>query len=202
MKSFNGWQNVDKFTLHEVVNLVLTNGVPETIPFDSWLLEHMGDENLNKNVLDFGCGVGRNIIPLSIERKNWNFIGYDNINMLKKLEEYSLFRFHKNIDEYTNIKFFSDWEYLKTKKFDIVYCTLVLQHIYEPQLSVYINDFKKMTNFLIVYGRRFNDEHQKSTWKILEENGLIPYKFYQGNEEIEYNSEGNLHDHSLAIYQL
>jgi len=156
--SFNGWFYVDQYNLNKVVDLVLTNGTAETIQSDMWLIPFIGDENASLSVLDFGCGVGRNIFDFSHKFKNWKFYGYDNLNMLKKANEYSVGKFNKNITDYHNIEMRSSWDDLKSMKFDCIYATLVFQHIHEKDLNLYLQDIKQMTNKLIVSGRRFNDD--------------------------------------------
>jgi hypothetical protein len=92
---------------------------------------------------------------------------------------------------------------LKIQKFDTIFCCIVLQHIYEDVLKKYIYDFKRMTSNLVVAGRRFNDDvKRRSTWTILEENGLIPISFLHGDKIIDYIPEGNPEDHNTAIYSL
>ena len=92
---------------------------------------------------------------------------------------------------------------VKNEKFDTILCCLVLQHIHEDVLKSYIEDFKKMTSKLIVFGRRFNDDVKcRSTWIIMEENGLIPSKFYANGNETPYVANGDPHEHNLSIYNI
>jgi hypothetical protein len=72
--SFNGWFYVDQYNLNKVVDLVLTNGTPETVQSDMWLIPFIGDKNKSISVLDFGCGVGRNIFDFSHKFKIGNFM--------------------------------------------------------------------------------------------------------------------------------
>ena len=90
---------------------------------------------------------------------------------------------------------------MKEEKFDVIFCGLVLQHIYEDALGVYLKDFKNMTKKMIVMGRRFNDDPKgRSTWTILGENGWVPSKFLSGLTQIPYTPDGNPEDHNIAIY--
>ena len=95
-----------------------------------------------------------------------------------------------------------DWDLLKTMKFDCIYATLVFQHIYENDLNLYLQDIKRMTNKLIVSGRRFNDDmvddKYKNTWEIFENNGYYPSNI----NDIKYSIEGDLEEHTLCIYDL
>jgi cyclopropane fatty-acyl-phospholipid synthase-like methyltransferase len=186
--------------LENVVDLVITNGTTNTINSDMWMTSMIGDTNNKLSILDFGCGVGRNIFDFSQKFNNWKFYGYDNSNMLKKAGEYSIKKFDKNINQYPNIELFSEWDVLKSIKFDCVYATIVFQHIYEKDLNLYIQDIKKMTNRLIVSGRRFNDDiindKHKNTWQILENNGLYP----SNANEISYKIDGDPDEHITCIY--
>jgi SAM-dependent methyltransferase len=198
--TFNGWFYVDQYNLNKVVDLVLTNGTPETVQSDMWLIPFIGDKNKSISVLDFGCGVGRNIFDFSHKFKNWKFYGYDNPNMLKKAKEYSIKKFNKNIEDYPNIQLFSEWDTLKSFRFDCIYATIVFQHIHEKDLNNYLQDIKQMTNKLVVSGRRFNDDmvdwKYKNTWRILENNGFYP----RNANQINYNVDGDPNEHITCIY--
>jgi SAM-dependent methyltransferase len=198
--TFNGWFYVDQYNLNKVVDLVLTNGTPETVQSDMWLIPFIGDKNKSISVLDFGCGVGRNIFDFSHKFKNWKFYGYDNPNMLKKAKEYSIKKFNKNIEDYPNIQLFSEWDTLTSFRFDCIYATIVFQHIHEKDLNNYLQDIKQMTNKLVVSGRRFNDDmvdwKYKNTWRILENNGFYP----RNANQINYNVDGDPNEHITCIY--
>lgn len=200
--TFNGWENIESFDLNKVVDLVLTNGTPKSIKPDMWIPPMIGDIEQSLSILDFGCGVGRNIFEYSRKYKNWIFYGYDNSQMLDKANEYSSTVFNKQSHEYSNIQFIPDWEMLKHIQFDCIYATIVFQHITENNLIKYLNDIKNMTSKLIVAGRRFNDDINidgtyKNTWKIMENCGFYP----SNAAEINYNVDGNPEDHNTCIYE-
>jgi len=201
--TFNDWGKIRKFNLNKVINLVLTNGTHETIKSDSWLTSMFGDKNANLSILDFGCGVGRNIFEFSQNSPlNWRFYGYDNSNMIDKANEYSKIKFNKTIYDYPNLELISDWDRLKIMKFDCIYATIVFQHIHEKDLNIYLQDIKRMTNKLIVSGRRFNDDmvygKYKNTWQILENNGYYP----SNKDDIKYSTDGDPEEHILCIYDI
>ena len=202
IKSFNNWSKVNNFNLEKVVDLVLTNGTVDTIKPDIWLLERMGNSNKSLSVLDFGCGIGRNIFQFSQNFSNWKFYGYDNPNMIDRANEYSNVRFGKNIQDYPNLNLVSDWDQLKTMNFDCIYATIVFQHIHEKDLNLYLQDIKQMTNKLIVSGRRFNDDiidgEYKNTWQILENNGYHPSNAL----DIKYSIDGDPNEHITCIYDI
>lgn len=200
--TFNGWSQISSLSLNTVVDLVLTNGTSETIQSDMWLTPMIGDKDKKISVLDFGCGVGRNIFDFSEKFPNWKFCGYDNPSMMNKANEYSKIRFGKTVFDYPNLELISDWDKLKSKKFDCIYATIVFQHIHEKDLNVYLTDMKSMTNRLIVSGRRFNDDvidgKYKNTWQILENNGYYPSNV----NDIKYSIDGDPEEHITCIYDL
>ena len=200
--TFNGWSHIEQFNLNKVIDLVLTNGTSDTIKSDMWLTPMIGDKSESLSVLDFGCGVGRNIFDFSQNFQNWKFYGYDNPHMLDKANEYSKLKFNKTIYDYSNIELISNWEQLKKIKFDCIYATIVFQHIHENDLNLYLQDIKQMTHRLIVSGRRFNDDiidgKYKNTWQILENNGFYP----SNANEINYKIEGDPEEHITCIYDI
>lgn len=200
--SFNQWNSVNKISLESVVDLVLTNGTPKTINSDMWLTPMIGNKNESLSILDFGCGVGRNIFDFSIKFPKWQFYGYDNINMLQKADEYSINRFKKSYNSYSNLKFVSNWDDVKKNQFDCIYATIVFQHIHEIDLKVYLKDIRTITKRLIVSGRRFNDDmingKYKNTWEILENNGYYP----TNAKDINYSIDGDPNDHITCIYDI
>jgi len=200
--TFNGWSHIEQFNLNKVIDLVLTNGTSETINSDMWLTSMIGDKSESLSVLDFGCGVGRNIFDFSQNFQNWKFYGYDNLHMMNKANEYSKIRFSKQICDYPNLELISDWDILTTIKFDCIYATIVFQHIHENDLNLYLQDIKQMTHRLIVSGRRFNDDiidgKYKNTWQILENNGFYP----SNAKEINYKIDGDPEEHITCIYDI
>lgn len=199
--TFNRWIKIRNSSLDEVIDLVLTNQTCETMKSDIWLTSIFGDKNVNLSILDFGCGVGRNIFEFSQNSPNWRFYGYDNPNMLDKANEYSKIKFNKTIYDYSNLELISDWDRLKTMRFDCIYATIVFQHIHERDLNKYLEDIKRMTNKLIVSGRRFNDDmvdgKYKNTWQILENNGYHP----SNKCDIKYSIDGDPEEHIMCIYE-
>ena len=131
----------------------------------------------------------------------------DSEKMLERTSEYCHSKYNKNISDYPNVTFTSDWKYVKSQKFDYTYATLVLQHIFEEELNQYCQDFKNITKKLIVHGRRHNDDKlnglYKNTWKILENNGLFPISCtLQGNIEWKYSVYGDdLNEHFTCLYK-
>ena len=198
MNDFHGWSGVNTMDINRVVDMILTGHDTSNVTPDMWLLQFIGDISLPLCVLDFGSGVGRNTFGLGINIPRWSITGYDNVNMLSKAKEFYELKYKKEIPP--NVEFQSDWKSLSLRRFDVIFCDIVLQHIYKEELEQYIFDFKKMTHKLVVCGRRFNDDGYQNTWTIIEDCGLVPTLFQKGHMVIPYSREGNPDDHNIAVY--
>lgn len=201
-ESFRGaWGKIGTYDLEHVTDLIVTGRTPSEAKPDEWLYEwlgHYADKPIT--ILDFGCGMGRNTFGLATKFPNWNVYGYDSEGMIEKSKAYC--DIHYNGVKPANLTFESDWEKVKAIHFDVVICIIVLQHIFEADLANYAKDFKGMTDFLLVAGRRYNDDTKhRSTWAILQENGLTPYKFFKGHIEIPFETEGTPEEHNIAFYK-
>lgn len=204
---YNEWGIVNKYKLEKVIDLVITNATIDNINPDKHLFELLGDSDKPLKVLDFGCGICRNAGYLSLTYPNWNIYGYDNENMLKHANDFCLKKYSLDVNRQKNLKLISNWNILKNEKFDVIFAVLVFQHIHEKYINLYLKDISNMTNKLIVFGRRFNDEYivddknkiiYKNTWKIFENNGYYPSNI----NDIKYSFEGDPEEHTLCIYEL
>lgn len=122
------------------------------------LIKEIGDLKRNRNVLDFGCGVGRNIVGMAKMAPNWRIVGYDNKAMILEAVKYV---FDAGVGESTNVSAFDEWEKVvalsSVDKFDTIFCCFALQHIPEDQLRWYLSQFPQIGNEIFVYGRRALD---------------------------------------------
>jgi len=199
--TFHRWSEVDTLDIDAVTNLIVTGRKATEARPDEWLYPLIEDPLMAKIILDFGCGFGRNALGISNHSDKWSVTGYDNKAMLGRVPEFATINYQGKIPP--NLRLVSDWDQLRLEKFDVIVCVIVLQHIFEDALEKYTSDFKQMTKRLIVTGRRFNDDvGNRSTWTILEEQGLIPIEFYAGHLRIPYTAEGDPHEHNTAIYSL
>lgn len=201
--SFGVWSSyIPKCDLDKTVDYVLTGYNAETmVSAEKEVLDFVKNPDQKLRVLDFGCGVCRNAIPISKKFSHWDVTGYDNPNMLQRAKDLCVAKYNHPLSDIKNLTLETSWDKLKTLTFDIVYATIVFQHIAEAALNVYISDLKNMTKKLVVYGRRFNDDRflngsYKNTWQILENNGLKPSNL-KG-----YSVEGEPEDHHGYLYEL
>jgi hypothetical protein len=96
---------------------------------------------LNNEVLDFACGVGRNIPILSKNFKN--VYAYDFKNMISYIPQ--------DIKNLSNLKIYLDFEEIKNKKFENVLASFCLSHVYVKDLLPLLEIFANMTNNLVVH---------------------------------------------------
>lgn len=195
--NFHGWETIALKDLDFIADKILTARNIADFKEDENFLEILGNENSSIIILDFGCGIGRNTFGMSLKRPKWKFVGYDNENMISKTKPYVCIKY-PDFKEFSSVSFSSEWQVVNTQQFDVIFCNLVLQHIYEKDLNIYLNDFRKMTHKLVVHGRRLNDDNGKNTWKILENNKYFPVNCNSFNG---YSINGNPEEHFTCIYQ-
>lgn len=201
--SYNLWNTIATNNLDTIVDYVITDGTVKSISYDTRLLNCIDWNTQGLSVLDFGCGVGRNIIPLAIKFPSVKFYGYDTTNMLKNIPKYCAAAYDKDVDTIPNIRTTDSWTKIKSIKYHYAYATLVFQHIHEKEISRYIDDLKMICNYLLIYGRRFNDDigndgKHKNTWKILEDKGLTPINA----DDIKYAIDGDSEEHTgFCVYK-
>jgi trans-aconitate methyltransferase len=205
----NFWdmQQIETGSLDTVANLICTgksavNMVPEFVAFPLF-----GKKAETRNVLDFGCGMGRNTFAISQYSNKWNVTGYDNPAMISRANEYCQLKYDRPREQFSNVAFESDWQVIKSQRYDAVFACLVFQHIHEKYLVEYLNDLRGMTKLLVVHGRQFNDDNDKNTWKIMESCGYWPVASLTVDEVgrcliKEYSSDLDGESHRVNIYAL
>ena len=158
-----------------------------------------------KNILEIGCGVGRNL-PWIMKNTKANYVGIDpNESMLSYFWEVNPTEYKNRTNLYTN------FDSIKNIEFDIVICTYVFQHIsYRPKSpEMNIDDITqelfKVTNkdsiFIFV-------EHSKEEegWieKWFKSNKIIPDVYIKdwtikGRCSQEHQCDRGIHD--LIIFK-
>ena len=137
----------------QLMNLILTGAKSrESFKPSENALEQVAPPDKKVSVLDFGCGMGRNL-KWMMEKTSWVVTGYDSSPMLDRAKKWLSSGSKRPIPTLV-----SGWEPLKPKKFDVVLAALVFQHIYNPELSEYLADLSRMTKTLVILGRRVNDD--------------------------------------------
>jgi cyclopropane fatty-acyl-phospholipid synthase-like methyltransferase len=142
------------------------------------------------SVLDFGCGVGRNI-P-SLVNKFEKVVGYDFPNMLDLVPEG---RKQVSNDPY-KLSYSSNWDYVSLQKYDCIFASLVFQHIDEEELNTYLSDMQGMlVNKLVVHSRTTLDNGTTLVLPIIEK--------YFALDSIDYKKDPNsaAYDHFIAVFK-
>ena len=163
-KNRASWEDVTRHDLEYVKEKILTgykDGKPFTamsLPADLQKLITI-DGDIHRS-LDFGCGVGRNF-PLL--RSFSNVVeGYDLPGMIEMCKR-----------EATADYLESDWSQVKSRRYDVIFASLVFQHILPETLAEYLRDMATMTRYVLVAGRTTFDEPvgQPTVWKFIESQG-------------------------------
>lgn len=157
-----------------------------------WIYKVIGRFDEPIRVLDFGCGMGRNLAGMREETK-WHLTGYDSKEMLARAKTYLDATIGK--DKWNNLWLNDDWDCdVSNFTFDAVVATLVFQHIPELELHDYLADLCSMTDMLVVHGRRHNDHSIRSTWAIVADH------FDLAQAPQGFNTEGAPDDHHLTTW--
>ena len=128
------------------------------------------------SVLDFGCGVGRNFPYLkSIAGQ---IVGFDLEPMIVRCRELAT----ETVDVLT-----SDWEELSRRRFDLLFASLVLQHIDTDACRTYLADFAKMAPATYVL-TRLQSDFGENVLGLVAESGLFEVRECA---EVEHDLETN-----------
>lgn len=101
-----------------------------------------------ERVLDFGCGLGRNF-PLLAQLAP-KVVGFDLPPMIARCRDQAL---------PAALRLDDDWPRLTEERFDLVYASLVLQHIETDTCRAYLHDFAAMAPHLYLLTRVSTDFH-------------------------------------------
>ena len=128
------------------------------------------------SVLDFGCGVGRNFPYLnSIAR---HVVGFDLEPMIAQCRTLAT----ESVDLLT-----SDWAEVSRTRFDLVFASLVLQHIDTEACRSYLADFAKLApaTYLLT---RLQSDFGANVFGLVAESGLFDALECA---EVEHDSQTN-----------
>ena len=187
-------QAADSLGLDSLVDMILTGRDSRTAMPEDFIRRELSLLPSGSAVLDFGCGVGRNLLFFATEMPWLQFVGYDSQAMLDRADEFCLARLGKPVSEVKNLQLMGDWGRVSSIRFSCIYATLVFQHISPDELRLYVESMKIMTPLLLVHGRRANDYSPLSTWRLLESFGLFP----ANAASIGYVADGECEEHLPA----
>jgi len=171
------WLSANKETAGDLI-LTGYNGPLKDMPVYKEVESLLGSGLI---ALDFGCGVGRNSVALA---KTYDkVISFDLPNMIDLVPEENKLR---------NITYTTDWEHVKTFKFDTILASLVFQHIEDLELESYLNDLSHIVNRLVLHSRTWIDHSASQVLPIVEKYFII--------DTIEYSRDPNnpIDDHFIA----
>ena len=132
----------------------------------------IGDKNKKLKVLDFGCGIGRNLVGMVRYSPAWEIYGYDNTAMLARAEIY--LKENLRDKERNQIILFNEWDSsAKSSSYDCIFCSLVLQHLSPELLKQRLTEFALLSEWLVVLGRRTLDDLVTPVAKFFEKNYTV-----------------------------
>ena len=131
-------------------------------------------------VLDFGCGVGRNIDVLRASFSNFKqYLGYDLPGMLSLMTLEKRCKYDRTT---------SDFEVVKTFKPRIIFASLVFQHIPTHTLMRYLLEMSQWPNLLYVHSRWYNDQDKQGIMDIIYGSEIYS-PVWVSKEALELNKE-------------
>lgn len=115
------------------------------------------------SVLDFGAGLLRNTVGLLHMSPKWRIVAHDSELMLSRGYKMQWGHLTGNHHRY---RLEPSWHNLRACRFDAIVCIYVLQHLEVDVLRAMLNDFRRMTPKLCVYGRIALDdlENKPTAW--------------------------------------
>lgn len=108
------------------------------------ILNHLKDKI--SSVLDFGCGLGRNLEYLTTTFPYANVLGYDIPSMINKYKQLSM-----------PYEVTDDWSYIEGLKLDLIYSCTVLQHLDTSEMINFLNYASTSAKYLYLHTRCYND---------------------------------------------
>lgn len=134
-------------------------------------------------LVDFGCGIGRNIEPLHTFFKPDYILGYDLPNMIQLMPLETKVQYSKLT---------SDFEFIEAIKPRLIFASLCFQHIPTVLLSQYVERLSKWPNMLYVVTRRYNDGDHDDVLDILS-SYYYPVWLSKDANELSSNENPELH---------
>jgi SAM-dependent methyltransferase len=154
------WMSVaDRADTDEIRERILT-GYKDGKPFTPYVPTLPLRSGLG-NVLDFGCGLGRNFPYLKQTARS--VTGFDLPPMIEQCRRVATER----VDLLS-----SDWDQIRALRFDLIFASLVLQHIEPDAVRTFLIDFARMSPEMYLLTRTRTD-FDENLLDIVAETGLF-----------------------------
>ena len=175
MPGLNDWLSVARSADPDELREHILTGYKSGKPFTPYV-PTMALPSPIEWVLDFGCGVGRSFPHLKTIARH--VAGFDLPPMIERCRTLAT----ESVDLLS-----SDWNEVRSRRFDLIVAALVLQHI-EPQKSrAYLADFARMApeTYLLT---RTDDDFGRKVLDLVAETGV----FTAGEcVQVEHDSQTN-----------
>jgi hypothetical protein len=114
------------------------------------------------SALDFGCGIGRNLVGLHEMRPDARLVGYDNDSMIGFAEEFMG-------EAYASVKWLSydSHSFTELEPVDLTVAVLVFQHICDSELERIAEHLGKITRKWLYVVQRNTTDDGKDSWTHL-----------------------------------
>jgi len=176
------WLNATEDDAGDLILTGYTGDFKDMPVYEEVILLTKSSEGHGQYALDFGCGVGRNTSALTKDYKK--VVGFDLPSMISLVPPEN---------QSNNILYTSDWNTVKSFRFDLVLASLVFQHIDDAELNEYLNDISKMTDKIVIHSRTWIDHSETKVLPILEKYFIM--------DSIEHTADPNnpIDDHFIAV---
>lgn len=166
----------------EVMEYILTGWQKKGWHDNACPLPRLFDRGDNRlRVLDLGCGLGRTLHGLR-QSTRWRLAGFDSPEMIARAQEAIS----------SEIWWTSDWEEVRSRRWDCVHACFVFQHVTPAAIAQYCRDLPAMTSQVVVRGRDWNDHSRLSVRELLR-----PLE-QAGYCALESDRDG---DHATTLYR-
>ena len=168
------WMSLAETAATDDVREHILTGYKDGKPFTPYVPTIAMPERIER-VLDFGCGLGRNFPYLaSIAR---TVAGFDLAPMIERCRAVSG----------DAVELSPDWNRLRDRRFDLIFASLVLQHIEPGPMRGFLRDFARMAPAVYLITRTDTDFGEQM-FEVIAELGL----FHPG-ECVEVEHDGSTH---------